>query len=139
MKNKIRSSHHEKHFKYLEHVGTFSAGILHKQAISSYYGQQLSSLGKKLVHRLGPKVKRKFCPKCHAALSIGKKSYTQTLKKENSKFISITLTCLNCLKNRRFIVDPTHKTWHKNPAFIQKSVQMLKNLVEFEDNVKKMH
>ncbi|XP_043856685.1 ribonuclease P protein subunit p21 [Dromiciops gliroides] len=83
------------------------------QALARFYCHTERTIGKRLVLRQDPSVKRTLCRGCSSLLIPGV-TCTQRQRRRLGQRWTVQ-TCLTCHRSRRFLNDPRHQLWGDRP------------------------
>lgn len=81
--------------------------------LARFYCHTQKTIGKRLVLRQDPSIKRTICKRCSSLLLSG---ITCTVRQRNRQGQRLTLIrCLSCGLTKRFLNNPNYKLWSEQP------------------------
>ncbi|XP_051852076.1 ribonuclease P protein subunit p21 [Antechinus flavipes] len=83
------------------------------QALARFYCHTEKTIGKRLVLRQDPSVKRTLCRGCSSLLIPGLTCTQRQRRRQGQRWT--VQTCLICRRSRRFLNDPKHQLWVDRP------------------------
>ncbi|XP_007483538.1 ribonuclease P protein subunit p21 isoform X1 [Monodelphis domestica] len=95
------------------------------QALARFYCHTERTIGKRLVLRQDPSVKRTLCRGCSSLLVPGL-TCTQRQRRHLGQRWTVQ-TCLTCHRSRRYLNDPKHQLWGDRPEAQQGNQADLKS------------
>ncbi|XP_075708911.1 ribonuclease P protein subunit p21 isoform X1 [Rhinoderma darwinii] len=81
--------------------------------LARFYCHTEKTIGKRLVLRQDPSIKRTICKRCSSLLLSGV-TCTVRLRKRRGQRLTL-VRCLSCGHTKRFLNNPNHKLWSEQP------------------------
>ncbi|CAI8024690.1 Ribonuclease P protein subunit p21 [Geodia barretti] len=99
-------------FLFQASLAVLSANPSHPQ-LSRFYVHTMKNVGKRLVLRMDPGMKRMLCKGCDSLLVPG---VTATHRVRAHRETHVVVKCLTCGNVKRFPTRPDYQLWSDNPA-----------------------